>query len=180
MVLLWLVAASPFADAQVQYQENISYYPLRAANWQELLEAVRQRPGQGNQAWAQTAWNASYRLGFASSPGQCRLASMEVTFSVTINLPQWLDPPPALLERWQAFSSHVKDHEYSHRQYAVDMVKALKRRLLALPPGPDCDSLKATYRRIKDELEAERDAKDRALDERDRLWQLAEQRQYRP
>lgn len=177
MLSLLLLAASPFQDPDVHYHEQVAYYPIKADNWDALLEVVRHRPGKGNKAWAQTAWNASYKVAFASDQRRCWISAMEVTLKVTISLPRWLDTPRELKPRWEAFYEHIHRHEYRHRQHVIDMIKALRSRAMALPPGPDCGAIKASYLRIKSELEQKREQQDNNLDEQDRLWQISEQQQ---
>ncbi|WP_115719907.1 DUF922 domain-containing protein [Gallaecimonas mangrovi] len=177
MLALWFLAAAPFYDPDVHFREQVQYYAIKTDSWPQLIEVVRNRPGKGNKAWAQTQWQGAYKLAFASNDQYCWISAMQVTLKVTISLPDWQNVPRDLAPRWQAFFQHIKQHEYLHRQHVIDMIKALKKDVAALPPGPSCPSMKAAYERIKEKRDTERAEKDDALDEKDRLWQIAEQEQ---
>lgn len=179
--LFWLLtaplAASPFDSPDVHYQESRQYYQVTADSWPALLAAVRSRPGKGNHAWAQTAWQVKYQLAFMSRPGECRIAAVKARVKVTFTLPRWQNigqQSTALQNRWHGFYAHLIEHEYQHRRHVVTMVKTLRQQLLALPAGSDCQSLKARFVVLRDQSMATRARQDQALDERDKLWQQAE------
>ncbi|WKE66190.1 DUF922 domain-containing protein [Gallaecimonas kandeliae] len=179
LLCLPLRADSPFADPAVQFIESRDYYHIQANSWAQLRAALLRRPGKGEHAWAQTHWDAHYRLNFAYGTDHCRLVGMEVKLKLVITLPLWDNPPQALKNRWHLYSDHILRHELSHRQNVIEMVKRLRRKVLALPEAADCDRLKAGYQRIRAAEDARRDQDDRILDRQDRLWQEAEQRHRR-
>jgi len=93
-----------------------------------------------------TEWNIDPVVGFEPLDGGCGTAQVTTRVTITYRLPIWAPatPPSAQMEAWwpRQFAS-ILAHEGGHRDLAVETANAIQELLVALPPEPSCEEMRA-------------------------------------
>ncbi|MGE8279655.1 MAG: DUF922 domain-containing Zn-dependent protease [Stenotrophomonas sp.] len=141
---LMLTTSFPLAASE---QLDITYYPISGKSSKQLLEAMQQHGPEGDDGQrfhGYTRWHVSWKYQTSSRGNRCSITSVDTQVTGTITLPQWTDTQGAtedLLNRWQHYSSLLREHEQGHYQFALDAAAAIRQQLIAMPAQVGCPNL---------------------------------------
>ena len=134
------------------------------APFNEIVEA---------KVWGQTGWWLRWKFAHDQSGGGCRIG----TFTVSVHSRQWLPKwgqysaaSAAMREKWDAFYKGLTIHEDGHKANGIKAGNDLARRLRAMNPYPDCESLNADIVRIGERITSEYSMLDRAFDRVEKIY----------
>ena len=94
--------------------------------------------------------------------------------NVTITLPHWKNKWQAsqqLADNWDNYVRMVARHESVHKDYAIDMVRDLDKRLGELGVLGSCEELQKEVKKAKEQAVAKNKANNRWFDAKDRVYQ---------
>lgn len=100
-------------------------YPVRGRTVAAIarsLESAGPR-WQGRVVHGLAQWHLRWGWRSTMQEGDCRLADLRVLVQVEITLPEWKDHSsamPSLALAWEGFEAALRDHEYRHRDIAVE------------------------------------------------------------
>ena len=95
-----------------------------------VLRGRRVRSGQGL-----TCYQVVLSWHFNRGDGECVLSEVKVDVEITITLPRWpgvTRVPEVERLRWHEIRHRIEQHEYTHRDFTVEMAKELISELRAL------------------------------------------------
>ena len=165
------LSAEP-AVAEFKIETERVYYDVSGTSIADIEGALyreaRDRTGC-SKCYAKTKWKVRWRFKYETDDGRCTLTRAQVTADVSYVLPRWpgLDSgAPEIQAKWRTMIQALTAHEENHGKNGIETGKKVERALLALPPAPDCDALKASISATTQRLIAEGNAWDDAYDER--------------
>ncbi len=121
-----------------------STYAVFGRTVPEIWDSLNERgPALNNRIVAGVhSWNLSWDTEWTRSEEGCRIGSLEIRMSTEITMPDWRQRAganPELQEYWDEFVRQLREHELTHREYALDAVRDLHRTILA-ERAPDCQT----------------------------------------
>lgn len=133
-IALWVAAALIFAgnaEAKVFTKEYYKYFEVKGSTAAELGKSVR----RGRNFDAVTRWEARTDYFFEGSGKACKLATIRVKLTLTVELPKLaanavLSPP--LRKKWDSFAAKVRAHENEHVRLYKLTAAELDRNLRSL------------------------------------------------
>lgn len=112
-----MVVSAPLDYAEGAASEEIPVsllpYPVAGASWEAISSGWASRGLPGN-----TVYQFEYRSTMGGEGADCTVSSVELDWSVQVELPAWTPPrkaPHALVSRWEEFSEALLQHEVGHR-----------------------------------------------------------------
>lgn len=158
------------------------YYEFNANTKKQVWQQIQRAGGKakshdGSNHWVRVAWTAydldlkySYRAGLY----QCKLASYTPILKVTVTLPHWKNKWQAdavLAENWDNYVRMVSSHENVHKEYALEMVQDLDKRLAELSTTKSCRELIEQIKKTQQQVIAENRAKNKWFDAKELVYQ---------
>lgn len=153
-------AAGPLGALEIpdpSIHDSIDYHDISGATEAALVAELKRNAStssSGDRFAANTRWRLTWNFRVESADGPCRVASVATDLDIQMTLPRWNAPStasPALVKRWNAFTTALRKHEDGHRDIAVAAAHALAERAGKATPASDCDALKRSVGRIADD-----------------------------
>jgi predicted secreted Zn-dependent protease len=142
--MLLAAGSAPFPTAAqspsdgVEVGATVEYYEISAPTIDHVVAALNQMrlegpdgpPSQGlTRYYIEPDWTAR------AGGGACRVDRVDVRVDVAILLPRWveLDDRPVLEQaRWNTIQTAIREHEFEHRDLAIDAAHELRTELADL------------------------------------------------
>lgn len=159
---------------------SVGYYAIKGENFEELDQQIALHgpnvAGAGK-ALAATTVRMVPNFRFGNQNGACHVLDARVSVNAHVLLPKLATPEAlkqALSQAWDNLEQYARLHESVHVSIADRHAEAAEKAILALPPEPDCSTLRARASAIfrKEMAEHERDQLQFDADERGRIADL--------
>lgn len=157
------------ARAQVEVRWTTNYYRVTGSTLREVRQSInRSRPWRDrSQVDASTAWNVTWKYGFASTPQGCQPESVRAATVVTTTLPLYVPPTnaaPELKQRWAGYFKALAAHEARHAAIATRAAEEVQRSLAAIGTRANCPTLQADLNALGESLLARFRQEEREMD----------------
>jgi len=131
------VLRQPEAPPRVKVTEKFNLYEIDGSTPDELRTQMKRNGttwSDGKVYAALTTWDIRYNYDIKSSNGRYYLDAIKTNVDIVFHLPR-LVPQKAsqqLTESWNDYLTHLKTHEYGHRDIAVDIGQEIYQGLASL------------------------------------------------
>ena len=122
----------------VTVDASIEYYDLDAADLRGVVDMLNRmrlegpggRPSQGlTRYWISPNWRVQ------AGGGECRVVHVDVSVEILITLPRWRvvrGRPVEEQEGWERIESAIREHEFVHRDLAIEAAGELREEMSGL------------------------------------------------
>ncbi len=165
--LLLLVAQCAIADDAVEMTEDYEYFTVRPTSIGDLgpaLLAAAKRQRLGGATIAETLSRHDWRLEMLSDSRECRVDGVQVTLEVTYRLPRVVSKDKDIRAEWDALYPRILQHEYRHKDIALEASHEIFAALSRLPAARDCDTLVENASAVVDRLHAKERRRQKQFD----------------
>ncbi len=153
------------AQAETIVRKSTRYFAIQGKTAAELdhqLETKGPHTGpSGTRHPGATKIRFGGTMNYIKKPNSCAIGNIKVTVAITIIMPSWRDRNRANQELrliWDTLAADIKRHEERHAEIAVQHARDLDKRLKALSPTTDCDTMAQKVSELTDEVTREHDA----------------------
>jgi len=143
--LLTLTAerATTPADIGALKDDVFRFYDVRGATAAELrTDIARQGPiSEGTRQQGFTNWRINWQPLTVSSGGKCSVASMNVSLTVEMVIPRWVNEvgaQTALSEGWRQYLTGLLLHEHGHKDIAIAAAEEVRQLSKTANPQATC------------------------------------------
>ena len=130
------------------------YYTVAGSTTEEIFDSLERNGPRLYGTPALGLISVQTRLGdkkLSQVAGGCEIESMIMSFTLTITLPQHVQPASlnaTLRSRWEAFARAVTTHEENHAAIYSEGAAQIRQAIVAIPALPSCPALQAEIDRI--------------------------------
>lgn len=168
-VLLLLIAPGTIAAESVEVTEEYTYFtvlPTSVGDLGPALLAAAKRQDLGGATIAETLSRHDWRLEMLSDARECRVDGVQVTLEITYRLPKVVSNDDDVSARWDALYPRILQHEYQHKDIALEASRDIYAALSTLPAASDCDALVENASAVVDRLHANERRRQKQFDNR--------------
>ncbi len=127
--------------------DSYTIAPVRGQNLVAALNATSPIKEGGRSYGGTTKWNVRWGYLWKSGPtGSCSVASVNVSLTATITLPQLVGGDARQQRIFAAYLAALKVHEMGHYRFGQEAANAVEAQLKALPAAATCGELDASAR----------------------------------
>lgn len=119
--------------------------------------------------WGMCLWNIQWDIAHAFDGRECRIDKFSIKLHGVIHLPRYVNRSSASEEmktKWDSFAAALKTHEYGHWENGIVAAHELEKRLSAIPPNKNCESLNQEITMVGEQLFEEYREIDKEYDRR--------------
>lgn len=116
------------------------------AIWESLNR--RGPAGGGGIAWGLHSWRFDWDIRWDTAADGCRVGELDLRMSSEITMPDWRHrsgSDPELQAMWDEFEYLLREHEETHRDYALDAIRDLNDAIRSVE-APDCETARRRIR----------------------------------
>ncbi|MBT1073425.1 DUF922 domain-containing protein [Pelotalea chapellei] len=119
----------------LKISEDFDYYNVNGSTAAELRSQMKQNGTKWNDGHvyaALTTWDIKYNYDVSYRNGSYFIDSVETDIGIKISLPRWepgSTPPASIAAQWENYSDRVKEHEFGHRDMAVNAAAEVNKIL---------------------------------------------------
>lgn len=119
---------------------------------------------------AQTTWHINWKYTWQTPPSSqapCNLISTNVTATINVLLPQWINQdtaPPELQKRWNTYMTALRNHEQAHEANGINAANEIDAALAKISSAPTCQELKTTIDNTANQILHQHDIWDQQYD----------------
>lgn len=159
-------ALNAFADVEVS--EEIIYYRIAPKATHDISTQLKIHSPvrkNGETFFAQTQSTIAWKFWIKSTQHNCWIDKVNVEVQVNYTLPELRDASVAIQQVWDNWFPSVLQHEYGHKDNAVEYAQKIYQQIESLPVHLKCASLKLAANEIGNELTAQLRETDRLYDQ---------------
>ncbi|ACH37559.1 protein of unknown function DUF922 [Citrifermentans bemidjiense Bem] len=162
MAILILCASPLFAgtrsapSCELTAKERYTYYEISGKDVDDLRREMNQRGtvGEDGRVYsALTSWDINFSYDIAQDASGYRVKSATTNVDIEYRLPRvgasCTDPELNLV--WARYSERLQQHEFGHKNLAIQAASEINELLASLPAFPTADALAAEITRVTDE-----------------------------
>lgn len=165
------LAVPAVANAETVFTKSFSYFSIGGKTAADLdRELSRHGPmtkATGSRHPGATEIKFGGQLTYVEPDGKCAIGTVKVTLGTKILLPRWTNRRRTSAELaliWDTLAADIKRHEERHAEIARNYARALDRKLHALPPQNECETLQRMVSETTQSVMDEHDADQRRFD----------------
>lgn len=167
--LVFVLAVTIQANADVKIEENLSYYDLQGLTKREIhQDLMRNGPRDGRRIIEGEVGDHFTVVFQPKRDGNvCRPFEELVTLRLKIQLPKWVDEERAastVRTSWNQYMDKLLAHENGHKQIAISAAHTVHRIIHAAPAFRSCKELDAKIKRATKKVIAESEERQEAWD----------------
>lgn len=143
-------------SCELTAKERYTYYEINGKDLDALRKEMNLRGTvgvDGRVYSALTSWDINFAYDIAQDSGGYRVKSANTTVDIEYRLPRvgaaCADPELNLM--WARYLEHLQQHEFGHKNLALQAASEINELLASLPAFPTADALAAEITRITDE-----------------------------
>ncbi len=95
---------------------------------------------------------------------ECRVDGVQVLLEVTFRLPRLVSNDRDVRAEWEAIFPRILQHEYRHKEIALEASREIYDALSRLPAARDCDALVEKASAVVDRLHAKERRRQKQFD----------------
>lgn len=168
-----LKQSRPEASCELKVKERYEYYDIDGSTVPELKKQMKHngtRWGDGRTYAAVTTWDLHFDYDTTEDDGRCSVKSAQTRVDIVYHLPRWTPAASAasLAPEWGNYITHLKTHEFGHKDIAVKIAAEINEVLASLQNFRNQTALEREAKRLTDEklralndLQVEYDARTR-------------------
>jgi predicted secreted Zn-dependent protease len=128
---------SPEVACELNVKEKYQYYDVDGSTVRDLQKQI----GENGTKWndgrtyaAVTSWDIHYNYDVTDKDGKCSIKSVKTDVDIVYHLPRRVSRKNGeLTAKWDDYITHVKKHEYGHKDLAVKAAGEINETLASLP-----------------------------------------------
>lgn len=160
--LIAVILASGAAQqvhSETQVRKSISYFSIGGRTAEDLDKELSSRGPMTKATGARHPGATEIKFGgelnYVEKDGRCSVGAVKVTLQTKILLPRWknrnrTDKDLALI--WDTLSADIKRHEERHAEISRGYARSLEKKLKALRPQKNCETLQQQVSKTTEEV----------------------------
>lgn len=163
LMAILILCASPLLagtrsapSCELTAKERYTYYEISGKDVDDLRREMNQRGtvGEDGRVYsALTSWDINFAYDIAQDGSGYRVKSATTNVDIEYRLPRvgasCTDPELNLV--WARYSERLQQHEFGHKNLAIQAASEINELLASLPAFPTADALAAEITRVTDE-----------------------------
>lgn len=143
-------------SCQLTAKERYTYYEISGKDLDDLRREMNLKGtvGEDGRVYSGlTSWDINFVYEIAQDGSGYRVKSATTNVDIEYRMPRvgtsWTDPDLGLV--WRRYLERLQQHEFGHKNLAIEAASEINELLASLPAFPTADALAAEVTRVTDE-----------------------------